>query len=148
MSTDDHRPGNAPVTDEALVAAAHEAAQHAYAPYSDFRTGAAVLTEDGTIHTGALVENLVFGLAMCAERVALFNAVTASEAKPVALAVSAPRTAGTRTFPCGPCLQVAIELGGPDMRVLAATPDEEGYDETTVDELAPGIPRRRGGPAE
>lgn len=141
MSTDDHRPGDAPVTDEALVAAAHEAAQHAYAPYSDFRTGAAVLTEDGTIHTGALVENLVFGLAMCAERVALFTAVASGE-RPLALAVAAPRTSGAVTFPCGACLQVALELGGPDVAVFAVTPDGD-IEASAVGDLLPCGPHKQ-----
>jgi len=86
---------------DALVAAALAARSGAYAPYSGFATGAAVLTDSGTIHRGAMVENLVFGLAMCAERVALFVAITARTGRPQVLAVAAPRTAGRRTFPCG-----------------------------------------------
>lgn len=126
-----------------LLEEARRASENAYAPYSDFRTGAAVLTEDGTVHHGALVENLIFGLAMCAERVALFNGVAAGGGRATALALVAPRTAGQRTYPCGPCLQVAVELGGPDMVVIAAsTGDQTGYDTRTVGELAPGIPRR------
>lgn len=127
-----------------LVAAAREARGNAYVPYSDFRTGAAVLTEDGSIHRGVLVENLVFGVAMCAERVALFSSVAAGPSRPIALAIVAPATAGATTFPCGPCLQVAVELGGPEMQVAATTPEGGDVVVRTVDELAPGIPRRRG----
>ncbi len=133
---------------DALIAAARRAAEHAYIPYSGFRTGAAVLTDDGAIHVGALVENLVFGAAMCAERVALFSSVAAGPALPTHLVLVAPDTAGTRTFPCGPCLQVAVELGGPDLPVTAVPLDDDGEPETrSVDELVPGIPRRRGRPS-
>lgn len=126
-----------------LFTVARDARIHAYAPYSDFTTGAAVLCEDGSIHRGVLVENLVFGVAMCAERVALFSAVSAGAGTPQALALVAPKTAGTVTYPCGPCLQVAIELGGPDMLIAASSPDSEEYETKTIDELAPGIPRRK-----
>lgn len=129
---------------EDLIAAASRARDNAYAPYSDFRTGAALLTSDGSVHVGALVENLVFGAAMCAERVALFSAVAAGAGRPDVLALVAPRTAGTRTFPCGSCLQVAVELGGAHLQILAASPDIDGFDIKTIDELAPGIPRRKG----
>jgi len=128
---------------EDLVAAATRARDNAYAPYSDFRTGAALLTDDGTVHVGALVENLVFGVAMCAERVSLFSAVAAGAGKPEVLALVAPPTAGERTYPCGTCLQVAIELGGPGLLVLAASPEIPGFDSKTIDELGPGIPRRK-----
>ena len=128
---------------EDLIARAAEARANAYAPYSDFLTGAAVLCDDGSVYVGALIENLVFGAAMCAERVALFSAVSAGAGRPQALALVAPDTAGERTFPCGTCLQVAIELGGPEMVVVAASPDKPGFDTSTVDELAPGIPRRK-----
>lgn len=129
---------------KALVDAAREVSANAYVPYSDFRTGAAVLTEDGETHVGVLVENLVFGVAMCAERVALFSAVAAGGSRPVAIAVVSPTTAGDLTFPCGPCLQVAIELGGPEMLVVAASHDEDTTERKTVQQLAPGIPRRKG----
>lgn len=127
-----------------LVEAAREVSANAYAPYSDFRTGAAVLTEDGETHVGALVENLVFGVAMCAERVALFSSVAAGGSRPVAMAVVSPTTAGDLTFPCGPCLQVAIELGGADMLVVAASQNGGKTERKTVQQLAPGIPRRKG----
>ncbi len=129
---------------EALIEAATDVSRNAYVPYSGFRTGAAVLTEDGEVHVGALVENLVFGVAMCAERVALFSAVAAGSSPPIALALVAPETAGQLTRPCGPCLQVAIELGGPEMTVISApiAGGDRGYETTTVADLAPGIPRR------
>lgn len=128
---------------EELAAAATRARRHAYVPYSGFDAGAAVLTATRSIITGALVENLVFGLAMCAERVALFQAVTQGEGRPVALALAAPDTAGSLTFPCGSCLQVAAELGGKDLQIAAVPGDGSEPQLKTVLELAPGLPYRK-----
>jgi cytidine deaminase len=108
--------------DVELVAAATAARERSYAPYSDFHMGAAVRCADGTIVPGALVENVSLGLAMCAERAALFATVARGLA-PVALALVAKRTSGDLTFPCGACLQVALELAGPELTVVAADPD-------------------------
>lgn len=128
---------------EALVDAALAARLRAYVPYSGFQSCAAVLTDTGAIHTGTLIENLIFGLAMCAERVALFSAVAAADGRPVTLAVATPRTAGRRTFPCGPCLQVAVEFGGMELTVVAIDPDDRSTEARTVGALAPGLPHRR-----
>ncbi len=125
---------------ERLADAAKEARTRAYAPYSGFRMGAAVLTSDDRVLTGTLVENVSLGLAMCAERAALFAAVDAGS-RPVALAVMSPRTDGTVTYPCGACLQVALELGGPDTLVIAATTDGV-IERSTVGELLPRGPRK------
>lgn len=123
-----------------LLAHAHRARDRAYAPYSGFRMGAAVLTDQGTIVEGVLVENVSLGLAMCAERVALFAAIAAGS-RPVALALVARRTDGELTFPCGACLQVALELGGRDVEVLVA--DLDGVTETaTVAALLPRGPKK------
>ncbi|MEO5900280.1 MAG: cytidine deaminase [Ilumatobacteraceae bacterium] len=105
-----------------LIERARRARARAYAPYSGFTMGAAVQTATGAIIDGALIENVSLGLAMCAERVALFTAATAGE-KPVALALVSKSTAGEVTWPCGACLQVALELGGPELMVHVATPD-------------------------
>jgi len=107
---------------DAVIEAATAAQSHAYAPYSGFHMGAAVLTTGDRIVTGALVENVSLGLAMCAERVALFAAVASGE-RPTTLVVASPRTSSAVTFPCGACLQVALELGGPDLTVVAVAPD-------------------------
>ena len=113
--------------DEDRIARALEAARQArpraYAPYSKFRTGAALVTEAGDIVYGALVENVSLGLAMCAERAAFFSAVAQGHRGPTILALVAPRTAGELTWPCGACLQVAIELGGPDLEIVVSDPD-------------------------
>ena len=123
-----------------LLLAAAEARQHAYAPYSDFVSGAAVRGRSGRIVTGVLVENIVFGAAMCAERTALFSSATAG-IEPVALAIVAPRTGEDLTWPCGTCRQVALELGGPELAVIAATPDLDEQATAVLGDLTTGFPR-------
>lgn len=124
----------------ALIEAATTARGRAHVPYSGFRMGAAVLTTDGEVVPGALVENVSLGLAMCAERAAMFGAV-ARGGRPVELALVAARTAGALTWPCGACLQVALELGGPGVVVHVADPAGEAAS-STVAELLPRGPHR------
>lgn len=102
----------------ALLNLARQAAQHAYAPYSHFPVGAALRTADGTLFTGCNVENASYPLTNCAERSAIFAAVSAGHRDIVAIAVSAPRSA--ETAPCGACRQVLNEFRpeGGDMTVL------------------------------
>jgi cytidine deaminase len=102
--------------------AATAARSHAYAPYSNFAMGAAAVSANGDVVVGVLVENVSLGLAMCAERVALFSSVT-DGVRPVVLALCSKRTNGALTFPCGACLQVALEIAGPDLTVVAVDPD-------------------------
>lgn len=123
-----------------LLSAARSARERAYAPYSGFAMGAAVRTTDGSIVVGALVENVSLGLAMCAERVALFATCTTGE-RPVALALVSRRTDGRLTHPCGACLQVALELGGPGVEVVVSDPDGATA-RATVGELLPRGPHR------
>ena len=92
-----------------LIAAAQTAAEAAYAPYSDYQVGAALLFDDGAVVTGANVENASYGLTICAERAAIFAAVAAGRKRMVKVAVSAD---GLRNpLPCGACLQVMREFG-------------------------------------
>lgn len=98
------------------------ARDRAYSPYSDFPMGAAAVDATGRSVAGALVENVSLGLAMCAERVALFSAVN-ERVKPVVLALASRRTDDELTFPCGACLQVALELTSRDLVVVAVDPD-------------------------
>jgi cytidine deaminase len=93
---------------------AEEAATLAYAPYSHFQVGAALLFDDGRAVTGCNVENLSYGLTSCAERNAVFRAISerGSEAKIVAIAVT--NTQGTMCAPCGACRQVLHEFAAPD----------------------------------
>lgn len=127
-----------PRAEEALKDAA-QALERAYAPYSRFRMGAAVVTAHDAVVPGALVENVSLGLAMCAERSALFGVVARGEGRPEILALVAPRTSGQLTWPCGACLQVALELGGPDLLVVVS--DGKGaIDQARLHALAGRLP--------
>jgi cytidine deaminase len=91
---------------KALEAAACASRERAYARYSHFRVGAAVLAASGTIYTGVNIENAAYGLTVCAERVAVFKAVEAGERRLLAVAVCTENGA----TPCGPCRQVMREF--------------------------------------
>jgi cytidine deaminase len=92
--------------EQALAQAARAARAHAYAPYSGYAVGAAVLTDDGRMFAGCNVENASYGLSLCAERVAVFRAIAAGARRLVAAAVCTP-DGGT---PCGACRQVLLEF--------------------------------------
>lgn len=94
---------------EELVQKAMQAKEKAYVPYSKFRVGAALLAEDGTIFTGCNIENASFGLSNCAERTAIFKAVSEGLQKFKAIAVSTDTE--KFTSPCGACRQVIMEFG-------------------------------------
>lgn len=122
-----------PQTDDitALVQAAMHAREAAYAPYSQYRVGAAVLAEDGSVIPGCNVENASYPATICAERVALTAAIAQGKRKLVAIAV-VTRDGGS---PCGICRQVMAELG-PEMQVYIG--DETGnFRVTSVRELLP-----------
>lgn len=102
-----------------LVAAAAAARENAYAPYSRFKVGAAVLTEDGRIVTGVNVENASYGLTICAERNAVFAAVTGSKQPPRLRAVAVVTEISPPAMPCGACRQVLYEFG-PQASVICA----------------------------
>ena len=93
---------------EALVAAACKAREQAYAPYSEYKVGAAVLTEGGRIYTGVNVENAAYGSTICGERAAVFAAVTDGHRRILAVAVCTEHGAS----PCGACRQVIGEFAG------------------------------------
>jgi cytidine deaminase len=119
------------MTDQELIALAAEARRKAYAPYSHYTVGAALLTASGTVYTGVNVENASYGLAICAERTAAVKAVSDGERDFLAIAV-VTENGGT---PCGACRQVLNEFG-PDMRVLIA--DAAGkYQAYRLPELLP-----------
>lgn len=107
----------APDKQRLLVAEALEARQRAVAPYSGFQVGAALLTSSGKIFTGANVESASYGLTCCAERVALFNALTQGERAFAAIAIVAETDAGP--MPCGACRQLLAEYA-PDAIVWIA----------------------------
>jgi cytidine deaminase len=103
--------------DKTLLDAAVAARAGAYAPYSKFPVGAALLGRDGRVWTGANVENASYGLSMCAERNAIFTAVASHARAFVAVAVAGPE--GMTTLPCGACRQVLWEFA-PELRVVFA----------------------------
>ena len=112
-----------------LVRAARRAREGAYSPYSGVKIGAAVLSSGGSIHTGANVENVSYGLSCCAERTALFSAVAGGDRKIVAIAVVGGSEEFTR--PCGACRQVMVEFN-PAMTVMMRGVD--GFAEDAVAE--------------
>ena len=110
-----------------VIEAARVASLRAYAPYSNFRVGAAILTGSGDIHVGCNVENASYGLAICAERnaVARMVAANAEERKIRLVAVVSPDAAPC--FPCGACRQVLHEFGCEEVVVLDASGELERY---------------------
>lgn len=100
----------------ALYEQALQAAAHSYSPYSHFPVGAAVMTDDGTVFTGANIENRSFGLSNCAERSAIFAAVSAGYRTITAIAIAAP-AADYPVGPCGACRQVISEFAAGDVPV-------------------------------
>lgn len=118
---------------EPLVAAAREARERAYAPYSEYLVGAAVLTADGTVFAGANVENGLPTLAACAERVAIATAVAAGHRDFLAVAVVTESSPPAR--PCGLCRQMMAEFSR-DLPVLCTNLEGERV-ETSLGELLP-----------
>ncbi|MBI5382953.1 MAG: cytidine deaminase [Opitutae bacterium] len=116
-----------------LATAARAAAARAYAPYSKFHVGAAVLAGSGKIYAGCNVENASYGLCNCAERTAIFSAVAAGETAVRAVVVYTPTA--TPTAPCGACRQVINEFG-PDAPVVSLC-DGPARLETTLADLLP-----------
>lgn len=116
-----------------LIQSALVARQWAYAPYSSYPVGAALLTASGKIYDGANVENAAYPTTMCAERVAVFKAVSEGERDFLAIAV-VTANAGT---PCGSCRQVLAEFGLDTVVLIADQNGKLGW-ETTVRELLPG----------
>jgi cytidine deaminase len=115
-----------------LVTRASEARRHAYAPYSHYHVGAALLAESGEVYTGVNVENAVYPTGTCAERTAIFKAVSEGERSFMAIAV-VTENGGT---PCGSCRQMLAEFG---LETLVLIADASGrvVSETTVRALLP-----------
>jgi len=127
---------NTPLTDEMrqrLVTLANEARKHAYAAYSNYQVGAALLTRSGKIFTGCNVENAAYPDSMCAERVAVFKAVSEGEREFAAIAV----VTSNGDTPCGSCRQVLAEFG---LEITVLIADSEGMvcQECSLAELLPG----------
>jgi len=120
---------------EELVRKAIDAQARAYAPYSRFRVGAALLTKSGRVFTGCNVENASYGLSNCAERTAVFKAVSEGHHDFAAIAI----VGDTSNFlsPCGACRQVLAEFGR-EVKVIMAN-SQGKYMVQTVEELLPGL---------
>ncbi len=130
------------MTDDKLIASAAAARERAYAPYSNFKVGAALKGKSGRVYAGCNVENAAYGFSMCAERTAIFKAASEGEREFEAIAVVTENGAS----PCGGCRQVMMEFA-PDMTVIIA--DTQGRARsTTVRDLLPDgftpehLPRR------
>lgn len=106
-------------TDDQLISAARAAREHAHAPFSHFCVGAAVRAKSGRIFSGCNIENASYGLTICAERVAVFKAISEGEREFDAIAVVTD--ADTLTPPCGACRQIIWEFCG-DIPVILANP--------------------------
>lgn len=118
-----------------LLNSALEAREKAYVPYSHFAVGAALRTAEGKIYTGCNIENASYGLTVCAERVALFKAVSAGERNFAALAVVADTP--DVCSPCGACRQVLAEFG-PELKVMMANLEGKMVVKD-IQELLPGF---------
>jgi cytidine deaminase len=119
-----------------LLDQASQARLASYSPYSGFRVGAALLGKSGTIYLGTNVENASFGLCNCAERTAVFAAVTAGEKEFLAIAVCAD--GAEPTPPCGACRQVLLEFGPETVVLLGGEKGSAGpVRETAVEALLP-----------
>ncbi|WP_434627225.1 cytidine deaminase [Chromobacterium sp. CV08] len=133
MTSHQHEPSNEQWAE--LEMAAQLAARQAYAPYSKFSVGAAILDGSGKIHIGCNVENASYSLGNCAERTAVY-AARANHGMQEVLAVCIYTPTASATPPCGACRQVLNEFG-PGMRVRAICDSDEVID-TTLDALLPG----------
>lgn len=116
---------------KALEEKAWKVRERAYAPYSGFAVGAVVVSEDGQVFEGCNVENLSYGLTMCAERVAIGSAVAAGVTKIAAVVVVADTK--EPISPCGACRQVLAEFGDPEVLLVGQT----GSERLTISDLLP-----------
>ncbi len=123
---------------DGLVRAASEARHRAYAPYSGFRVGAALLAHSGRVYTGCNIENAAFSPTICAERVALGAAIASGEPPGSFAAIAVVTDDDRPTSPCGVCRQVLFELAPGALVIMAADP-EKGEDrlEMTPEQLLP-----------
>ena len=122
------------MTAQELLKKAHEAKKNAYAPYSDFRVGAALLSKSGRVYVGANVENAAYSVSCCAERVALFGAIISGERDFEMIAITSD--SGNLIYPCGACRQALAEFS-PRMEVVVSNEALE-YKSKRLDKLLPG----------
>lgn len=118
-----------------LVIKALEARENSYSPYSKFKVGAAVLTENDSIYTGCNIENASYGATNCAERTAIFKAVSDGHTRIKAIAIVGDTS--THTYPCGICRQVIAEFSTETTDIILVK-NENDYIVKTMDEILPG----------
>ena len=119
-----------------LLNRALEARENAYAPYSDYRVGAALLTEDGRIFVGSNMENASYGATLCAERSAFASAISSGVRKFKAIAIAGGKEkAEESVHPCGICRQVMAEFCSEDFKIIYG--NEETLKECTLAQLLP-----------
>lgn len=120
------------MTYDQLIQKAYEAMAFSYSPYSNFKVGAALLTESGKVYTGCNIEIASYGATNCAERTAIFKAI--SEGEKVFKAIAVVSSSSDYTFPCGICRQVIVEFGKDIDIIVAKDYDYEVY---KIDALLP-----------
>ena len=122
-------------TTKKMIAAAREAASLAYVPYSHFPVGAAFHTTDGRIITGCNIENASFGLSNCAERTAIFKAISEGDKDIYKIAIASDNSENNeQTYPCGICRQVIIEFGS-DIKIITGYTKGEVFEHSIKDLL-------------
>ena len=126
------------MNEKELCREAIDAMKNAYAPYSGYKVGAALLTEKGKLFAGCNIENAAYTPTVCAERVAFFNAISSGERNFTAIAVAGGKDGVINGAfpPCGVCRQVMAEFCAPDFTVLVVT-GEDSYKKYTLNELFP-----------
>jgi len=125
------------MTDKELILSALKARENAYAPYSQFLVGAALLCTDGTLYTGCNIENISYSGTVCAERTAIFKAVSDGKREFSKIAIVGGKKGETNSaYPCGICRQVMAEFCKADFKVIVAK-SEEDYEEFLLSELLP-----------
>lgn len=128
------------MNNQQLIALAMKARENAYAPYSHFSVGAALLTKDGQVYTGCNIENASYGATNCAERTAIFKAVSEGCRKFVKIAIVGGKTGEEITeyaYPCGVCRQVLAEFCDVKDMIIIIAKSENDYIEKRLDELLP-----------
>lgn len=118
-----------------LVIEALKAKEKAYVPYSKFRVGAALLTEDGRVYSGCNIENASYGATNCAERTAIFKAVSEGATKIKKIAIVGDALG--YTYPCGICRQVILEFAAEDIEIILGK-DENDFLVKSMEEILPG----------
>lgn len=123
-----------------LIQNAIEARKFSYSPYSEYQVGACLITKDGKLYKGCNIENAAYGPTNCAERTAIFKAVSEGEKSFAGIAIVGSKKGDTITdyaYPCGVCRQVMMEFCNPKEFVILVAKSEEDYKQFTLEELLP-----------